>query len=438
MDALREVGGDRDAASLKNKAAFALMGYSIAGNLVVSFLHIINFVKADSYGPIVLLFFAIQVSFLAISIRRYIVVPTTKIQRSFVVIFEVLAKLGFLRQHLVLMIFAVLGFVWPEYLTLGLLDIVSISPVVNDIIFSIAAKKKELTLVGMLFIISCIIYAAFGMAHFRKYMRPKLFLSYDGEDDGLFSYSYGYDDFEVERPLTNIEEEDAGRALRSSLGKSATMSALGYPKCANLLQCTYYIFSEGLGEAGNIKLSLVKPNPGTDDYPFRIIFDFTFCFWVGIVLFNVVTGIMIDEFASIRERADTRARILGTSCFICNMERETYEELGLATGTPTFDEHLEVDHNIWAYLFYIDYIRKKDPTEHNGIESFVRAQLDENALDWIPFKTSFALQLQGKSGKGNTRGSGSVLKTAALDSGLDSTAAILADIKSIWETKQKQ
>ena len=43
-------------------------------------------------------------------------------------------------------------------------DIMTISPVIKDIILSIAGKATELVLVGALFIITCVIYAAFGMA----------------------------------------------------------------------------------------------------------------------------------------------------------------------------------------------------------------------------------------------------------------------------------
>ena len=62
----------------------------------------------------------------------------------------------------------------------------------------------------------------------------------------------------------------------------ATME--GSKQCTNLLSCTYFFFHEGLGEAGNMKGFLKYANPGTDDYPWRIIFDSVFFVWVGIVL----------------------------------------------------------------------------------------------------------------------------------------------------------
>ena len=47
--------------------------------------------------------------------------------------------------------------------------------------------------------------------------------------------------------------------------------------------------------------------------------------------------------------------------------------------------------------YFIAYLlKKKDPAEYNGIESYVRGEVDKNSLEWVPSRTSFALQDQGK------------------------------------------
>jgi hypothetical protein len=107
---------------------------------------------------------------------------------------------------------------------------------------------------------------------------------------------------------------------------------------------------------------------------------------------------MVDEFASIREEAAERAEILDTDCFICGMKRGVYEDMGLEAGSPSFDQHLNVDHDLWTYVAFAYYLKRKDETEYNGIESFVTAQMDEGSLEWIPGRTSFALERQGKTG----------------------------------------
>jgi hypothetical protein len=42
---------------------------------------------------------------------------------------------------------------------------------------------------------------------------------------------------------------------------------------------------------------------------------------------------------------------------------------------------------------YISYLKKKDPTEDSGIESYVREQLKEQSMEWIPTRTSYFLEL---------------------------------------------
>ena len=128
-----------------------------------------------------------QVPLSAISLRHYIVVPTTPLQRTFVIIYDCMANLSFLRQHLFLACFSVLGARDVEFLTLELLDIINISPVIADIIKSVTQKKAALGLVLYLFIISVVIFAAFGMAHFHKYLQPTY--TYYDEDGVLLEAS---------------------------------------------------------------------------------------------------------------------------------------------------------------------------------------------------------------------------------------------------------
>ena len=47
--------------------------------------------------------------------------------------------------------------------------------------------------------------------------------------------------------------------------------------------------------------SLVKP--GSNDYLLRILFDTTFYVWTGILLLNVVTGLMVDTGLSAKRKS---------------------------------------------------------------------------------------------------------------------------------------
>ena len=60
-----------------------------------------------------------------------------------------------------------------------------------------------------------------------------------------------------------------------------------------------------------------NPSP----YMGRLLFDLSFFVIVGIILFNVITGLMVDTFSSLREEAAERANTLDNECFACGLSR---------------------------------------------------------------------------------------------------------------------
>ena len=56
-----------------------------------------------------------------------------------------------------------------------------------------------------------------------------------------------------------------------------------------------------------------------------------------------------------------------------------------------YDYHVNVDHNIWNYLFYIYHIRKEEETEYTGVDSYVAGMLKKEDIFWFPIGKSLAL-----------------------------------------------
>jgi len=176
-------------------------------------------------------------------------------------------------------------------------------------------------------------------------------------------------------------------------------SSTGPETCGTTLQCFYFLFYNGLSEGGNMKGFLSAAEPGSWTYPARVFFDSVFFVWVGIVLMNIITGLMVDTFGSIREEKEWRAATLENDCFVCGFSRAAYEDAALAAKVqdiqaPGFDDHLEEDHDLWTYVYFVAHLKRKDPTEDSGIESYVRGHLEAN-LDWIPNKTCHVFDAEG-------------------------------------------
>jgi hypothetical protein len=107
------------------------------------------------------------------------------------------------------------------------------------------------------------------------------------------------------------------------------------------------------GAAGDIRSNLRTVNTGSGDYLARVAYDSIFFVWVGIVILNIITGLMVDTFGAIREEAANRSEILETECFVCGMQRTDYDDLGLGKKAATFKEHQEREHDKWLYVIIV-------------------------------------------------------------------------------------
>ena len=64
-------------------------------------------------------------------------------------------------------------------------------------------------------------------------------------------------------------------------------------------------------------LDFVNSNREGMEFIGRLAYDLTFFVWVGILLFNVITGLIVDTFSRLREEDAKRIDVLANECFIC-------------------------------------------------------------------------------------------------------------------------
>merc|ERR1711998_222103 len=104
-----------------------------------------------------------------------------------------------------------------------------------------------------------------------------------------------------------------------------------------------------------------------------------------------LTGLMVDCFSALREAQESRVEKLRDECFICGYTRSAFDDLG---GDFNFDKHMKNEHDIWSYLYFIAYLKEKDPTDYNGVETFVTGKLEKQDLKWVPTRTSWEIENQ--------------------------------------------
>ena len=74
-------------------------------------------------------------------------------------------------------------------------------------------------------------------------------------------------------------------------------------------------------------------------------------------MINVVSGIIIDTFGSLREEFKQLQEDLENICFICGLDKDTIEKN--TDSNMNFEIHKKEEHNIWNYIFFIGYISWK-------------------------------------------------------------------------------
>ncbi len=116
------------------------------------------------------------------------------------------------------------------------------------------------------------------------------------------------------------------------------------------------------------------------------LYNFFYVFIIQIVIPGIISGIIIDTFASQRQANDEMNEDVENTCFICNIPREEFE-----TSNITFEDHIKYDHNCWMYLWYVIYINDRDKTELNGEEQYCYQQIQKNMTKWLPLKSAKAL-----------------------------------------------
>jgi len=124
------------------------------------------------------------------------------------------------------------------------------------------------------------------------------------------------------------------------------------------------------------------------------LFNMLYHIIIVLVFSAVVSGIIIDAFAEMRsQNNEIKSDILNT-CFICNIEREDFEQLGLP-----FKKHIREEHNMWDYAFFRLYLETKDESKYTGLETFCAEQIRENKIGWFPIKKAIVIGRRFKKKK---------------------------------------
>ena len=255
------------------------------------------------------------------------------------------------------LIVCILGFTYYFYCSLLLLDLIFLSNRLSNVIRAVTTNITDIASTFTLMIIVVYIFTAFGL------------------------YEYGQ--------LLVFEVED-------SLALNQTSMSIGYTEdyslCPNLGICLLEFIDAGL-RSGDIV------DAAFDDFTFKdgegaawawkIMYGLLFFLIIGVILFDIVTGIIIDTFGMLREELQARNTIFRNNSFIADIDRVTYEEQGWS-----FDALVKEEHDPFLYVYLIAHLHEKDEDRYSGAESFISNAIKEADISWLPEKTSWKMQMK--------------------------------------------
>ncbi|XP_041490627.1 inositol 1,4,5-trisphosphate receptor type 3 isoform X1 [Microtus oregoni] len=166
--------------------------------------------------------------------------------------------------------------------------------------------------------------------------------------------------------------------------------------CDTLLMCIVTVMNHGLRNGGGVGDILRKPSKDESLFPARVVYDLLFFFIVIIIVLNLIFGVIIDTFADLRSEKQKKEEILKTTCFICGLERDKFDN-----KTVSFEEHIKLEHNMWNYLYFIVLVRVKNKTDYTGPESYVAQMIKNKNLDWFPRMRAMSLVSSEGEGEQN-------------------------------------
>uniref|UniRef100_A0A671L6X4 Inositol 1,4,5-trisphosphate receptor n=1 Tax=Sinocyclocheilus anshuiensis TaxID=1608454 RepID=A0A671L6X4_9TELE len=314
----------------------------------------------------------------------------------------------FFLLHVSYVIVCMLGlFVHEFFYSILLFDLVRREETLLNVMRSVTKNGRSIFLTAVLAIILVYLFSIVGFLFFKDDFLMQVDRLPALSNEYLFGLSFREDECEgclyiCVCVFISVKEEDEDGTERV---------------CDTLLMCIITVLNHGLRNGGGIADVLRKLSKEEPMFPARVVYDLLFFFIVIIIVLNLIFGVIIDTFADLRSEKQRKEEILKTTCFICGLERDKFDN-----KTVSFEEHIKSEHSMWHYLYFLVLVKVKDPTEYTGPESYVAQMIKEKNLDWFPRMRAMSLvSSEGESEQNEIR---------LVQERLDTTVTLVAQLTS--------
>ncbi|XP_071314905.1 inositol 1,4,5-trisphosphate-gated calcium channel ITPR3 isoform X3 [Trachinotus anak] len=292
--------------------------------------------------------------------------------------------------HLAYVLTSTLGlFVHELFYSILLFDLIYREETLFNVIKSVTRNGRSILLTALLALILVYLFSIVGFLCLKE--------DFIMEVDPLLQIAAAPQQSEASQDfLKSCSADGVSCTVETSAAAEEEEESNTERACDTLLMCIVTVLNHGLRNGGGVGDVLRKPSKNEPLFPARVVYDLLFYFIVIIIVLNLIFGVIIDTFADLRSEKQKKEEILKTTCFICGLERDKFDN-----KTVSFEEHIKLEHNIWNYLYFIVLVREKNKTDYTGPESYVAHMIKNNNLDWFPRMQAMSLVVTDGDGEQN-------------------------------------
>ena len=160
--------------------------------------------------------------------------------------------------------------------------------------------------------------------------------------------------------------------------------------CDSPVICMVFIYSNTFTSGGNLGNFIDSGgHENSNGDMIRYALDISYTIIMVWLVWQMVSGLIVDTFESLRGEREKKEDDMKSTCFICGLKKEKIEKY--YPGKEGFEKHLK-DHSIINYFFYTFYLEDKDSSEYSGLESYIKNQIDKESITWFPQGKSLKIE----------------------------------------------
>ena len=153
--------------------------------------------------------------------------------------------------------------------------------------------------------------------------------------------------------------------------------------CSSLLECTWTYFNHGLRSGGGIGDILPEVPYGKGMYWIRFFNDFIFFASASLIVLNMLLGVIVSFFSEIREEDNFKENDIKNNCFICNIDRATFER-----NKIKFEDHKKFEHNVKLYIRFLVGLKLVNEKDLDAEQSYIVNCIKKEEIKVFPVGAS--------------------------------------------------